>query len=183
MTLPASATTARLNSAQRPGCVGWSSCNSGTQHILSRHVAGQDKGVSTLLKEYMRTLNLSMGKRKRSPASSPGRSARPTDPSWAPSLALASSAPGKTRSDQTPSAPTTVPGTQADSPAWQSCIHQSRFHLLQTIAVGPCWHGDSLLDSLASCRFPRERGGVYGAPLLLQGPAQAQALQGCAPGL
>lgn len=45
----------------------------------------QDKGVSTLLKEYMRTLNLSMGKRKRLPAEG-GRHARssPGDPIWNP---------------------------------------------------------------------------------------------------
>lgn len=46
----------------------------------------QDKGVSTLLKEYMRTLNLSMGKRKRTPADSGSKHARsgPGDPIWAP---------------------------------------------------------------------------------------------------
>ena len=53
--------------------------------------------MSTLLKEYMRTLNLSMGKRKRSPGS-PQRSHRPADPSWAPSLTLASSPPGSPES-------------------------------------------------------------------------------------
>ena len=54
--------------------------------VLTRAVL-QDKGVSTLLKEYMRTLNLSMGKRKRSSSGCESKYARqysPSDPMWAP---------------------------------------------------------------------------------------------------
>ena len=82
-----------LSSLHRPV----SSPASNTGQTPNGESHAQDKGVSTLLKEYMRTLNLSMGKRKRSPGS-PLRSHRPADPSWAPSLTLASSPPGSPES-------------------------------------------------------------------------------------
>ncbi|KAK9801423.1 hypothetical protein WJX73_010601 [Symbiochloris irregularis] len=52
----------------------------------------QDKGVSTLLKEYMRGLNLSMGKRKRASSDTSGKHSRcsPGDPMWAPACAVPS---------------------------------------------------------------------------------------------
>ena len=50
----------------------------------------QDKGVSTLLKEYMRGLNLSMGKRKRASSDTGGKHSRysPADPVWAPTCVV-----------------------------------------------------------------------------------------------